>query len=142
MRLPRIALLPLLGCLLAPPVTADDTPQGLGLVGSWRWTSERNGCTEIYSFDADGGVHTVSGAEITRQLYVLLGRSDDGRRVRLGLVTLEDNGLGDCGDIASDDAGYSYEIWLEFLPDGDHLLMCYTEAGPEGFGPLGRYRGI
>ena len=86
MRLPRIALLPLLGCLLAPPVTADDTPQGLGLVGSWRWTSERNGCTEIYSFDADAD-RLIEGIDVPADCpptYIV--HTHDDRSSSLGAV--------------------------------------------------------
>ena len=112
------------------------------LLGSWQWTREENGCTELYSFEREGVLATVSGAELTRQLFVVLAPGDAGERLKLGIVTLTDNGLGDCAEVAVDDTGLSYEIWVEFSPRGDQMIMCYTESGPECFGPLLRQHGI
>ena len=141
MRPMSILLLVLLGVLLRPAV-AEESAESVGLLGSWRWTQESNDCTEIYSFGRGGVASTISGSELTRQLYVLLGRSGDGRRLRVALVTLEDNGLRDCAEVAADDSGLAYEIWVEFSPDGNRLLVCFAEAGPECIGPLRRDQGI
>lgn len=135
-------LLPLLTLGLLATAKAQAPPGAGPLLGSWQWTREANGCTEIYSFERDGGLATVSGAELTHQLFVVLAPAEDGQRMKLGIVTLADNGLGDCAEMAVDDTGLSYEIWIELSPAGDQMLMCHTESGPECFGPLSRQRGI
>ena len=141
MRTVTCLLLLLTSTLLGAAGMSSKPPAKL-LLGSWQWTREANGCTEIYSFERDGVLATVSGAELTSQLFVVLAPGEAGQRLKLGIVTLADNGLGDCAEVAVDDTGLSYEIWVEFSPRGDQMLMCYTESGPECFGPLARQHGI
>lgn len=124
-------LLSSLNAFAAPILLPDDHP----ILGVWKWTTPRAGCSEIYNFKSNGQMLFSSGEEDgVSEVDVALKPSLSGF-YRFKNQVIADNGKIDCrgqpGVVGVDSVIYAY-----FLPKSNQMMMCYKESLNSCFGPL------
>jgi hypothetical protein len=125
---------------LAVPAGSDQAGAAVALPkvpGVWSWT-DTAGCSETYTYAADGSGHVTSGEERSEMRYTF-----DPTPVGIGFFKLEatitkDHGGKDCAGSSEDDTSRLYTVYMKFSLDGDEHIVCLTPEIKQCFGPLQR----
>jgi hypothetical protein len=132
-------LIPGLVIGLAQPVFADGSSSN-PIVGSWTWTRDVNNCTEVYTYNADGTEHVVSGDEVSDAKYTISNEASSRGFYKLIDKVVKDYGGKDCGDDESDSTGQEATNFLIFNAAKEKYFVCETESMDRCFGPLTRMK--
>lgn len=84
------------------------------VVGTWSFIYPSNGCTESYTFNANGTWTSSSLDEIQTGTYTFDETINTGERHALSIIVATDNGLPDCNGASSNATGVSGTVYAEF----------------------------
>jgi len=109
------------------------------LLGSWTWTVPTNGCTERYSYRANGTMLATSGEQVVQTTYRVSFRPSAKEFYRIDEKVSTDNAKQDCTDQPPHDTtGEQNTIYARFDRTGNAMVMCRDESMNACFGPLRR----
>jgi hypothetical protein len=136
--------------LEAPAYAAGELPpaKGAPIVGSWSWQGFDGRCSETFQYRANGTLLTTSGQALKASTFDVSPQADAKGFYHVVETRTQSNGKPDCaGDIArnnGDGTGIEAEeaqktdLFIQFNPARDRLIVCRTASLDACFGPLSR----
>src|SRR5690242_10135667 len=122
--------------LFSAAAQAGAVPANHPILGTWT-NALPNGCTETYTFRADGTDSASSAEERAEGTYEISEAPDAKGLYKLVDTVTKTNGKKDCmgsstplGDVATD--------YVRFSRAQDFMMTCYDAAGEHCFGPSKR----
>jgi len=108
------------------------------IVGTWKWTRMKDGCTEQYAFRADGTVSIKRGDKQTENTYLMSWAPEPNGRYKLTVVTVRDDGGRDCEDSTEDSTGRRSTVYILFGQSRETMIQCDSRDGANCTGLMKR----
>lgn len=117
---------------------ATDAAEPHPLIGRWTWTVPDNGCSETYTWRADGTGFVTSGAEVTETRFKFSTQPDRNGFYTFMDEVVKDHGGKDCANVDKNDRGRKVTLYILLHDAGDQILICTRPKQDRCFGPLSR----
>ena len=136
---PFIAVLLLSSLTSSASAKTNDAVVSHPLYGKWKWTYEKNNCTEVYDYRLNNTSIITSGEEQAESRFTISEKPDQNGFYRMADITTKSNGRTGCdGAPGGTPIGHSATIFLFFSATKTEMVICQEPSFTACMGPLRR----